>query len=222
MVLEENLFAISPHATARFELLAGVVPVVIVDNFYAQPEAIREVALGLSYAPPPYPYPGRVASIPEPNRSLAAVRADVLRLVNDHYLPRVPLIQHEGGRLSSIRQLHTDFAVVDVHPDALHPVQQLPHVDPVPIFGLVYLNPEPRGGTLFFNQKGPAIAPSGQGYPVSGNESFELLDRIAPAYNRMAIYPGFVPHSAEIDGDWIRGEARFSSPRLTQRFVFLP
>ena len=29
-----------------------------------------------------------------------------------------------------------------------------------------------------------------------------------------AIYPGFTPHTGEIAGEWIEGEARFGNPRL--------
>ncbi len=39
---------------------------------------------------------------------------------------------------------------------------------------------------------------------------------------RLVIYPGIVPHSGEIAGDWIHGEERFRYPRLTQRFTFFP
>jgi hypothetical protein len=38
----------------------------------------------------------------------------------------------------------------------------------------------------------------------------------------MAIYPGFIPQTGEIAGDWIEGEERFRNPRHTQRFDFFP
>jgi hypothetical protein len=143
--------------------------------------------------------------------------------VKGEYLSRVPPIAQDGRSISAFGQVYTDFAIVDVHPDELTSKQRLPHVDPVPIFGLIYLNREERGGTLFFKQKASAgeDAP-GAGYPTASTEPFTLVGRIEPVYNRMAIYPGFIPHSGEIAGDWILGEERFKSPRLTQRFVFLP
>ena len=125
--------------------------------------------------------------------------------------------------MSAFRQVHIDFAVVDVHPDDLSQEQRLPHTDPVPVFGLVYLNREERGGTLFFKQKASSEETAGgHGYVTDSNEAFELLGRIEPAYNRLVIYPGFIPHSGDIAGDWITGPERFDSPRLTQRLVFLP
>jgi hypothetical protein len=91
------------------------------------------------------------------------------------------------------------------------------------VFGLVYLNREERGGTLFFEQN-TQVQNSGQGggYMTESSDEFELCGRITPAFNRLAIYPGFVPHSGEIHGDWISSDERYSNPRLTQRFVFFP
>jgi hypothetical protein len=48
------------------------------------------------------------------------------------------------------------------------------------------------------------------------------MGRIEAAFNRLAIYPGFVPHSGEIVGEWIKTDERFTNPRLTQRLVFMP
>lgn len=222
MRMDENLFELSPELDIRFEKLGGKIPVLLVDNFYRRPNDLREIALSLDYERLPTPYPGKLAVIPTPNRSLTVVMRKVLELVNGKYLPRVPIAKN-GQPIAAFRTLYTDFAVVDVHPDDLTPVQRNPHVDPVPVFGLVYLNPEERGGTLFFNRKAPIgeKAP-GTGYVTASNREFELVGRIEPSYNRMAIYPGFVPHSGEIEGDWIRGDERFKNPRLTQRFRFHP
>lgn len=205
----------------QFVTVGGQIPIILIDGIFRKPDQIREAALRLSYSPPPYPYPGKLAAIPEPNPSLAELRRKMLHLVNSQYLSRLPIAQ-DGRRIPAFQQLHTDFAVVDVHPDELSSAQRLPHTDPVPVFGLVYLNREERGGTLFFRQKdAPSDDEQEGGYLTATNDSFELLGRIEPAYNRLAIYPGFIPHSGEIRGDWIRGEDRFNSPRLTQRLVFL-
>ena len=223
MSVDQDLFEMSPEPVIRFEKLGGQIPVILVDNFYRRPDEIREMALGLQFEPPAYPYPGKLALIPLPNRSLSEVMHNVLKLVNLEYLSRVPPIAQNGRTIAAFRKLNTDFAIVDVHPDELTPGQRRPHVDPVPVFGLIYLNREDRGGTLFFNRKAPVggEAPGG-GYVTASNEDFELVGRIEPAYNRMAIYPGFVPHSGEIAGDWIRREERFKNPRLTQRLIFRP
>ena len=217
---DDDLFKLSPAAEIRLTS-AGSIPVILVDNVYERPDEIREMALALSFDPPGYPYPGRIA-VPPPSASLRAVTQWALHTANSRYLPNVPPIAGDGQPITAFRQVHTDFAIIDVHPDELTPTQRLPHVDPVPVFGLIYLNREERGGTLFFAPTSePEDGPKG-GYITDSNRAFKLLGRIEAAFNRMAIYPGFIPHTGEIAGEWIEGEERFRNPRLTQRFVFLP
>jgi len=220
--MEDDLFEMPSEVDIRRFKIGGEIPVILVDGIFKNPDQIREYALRLPYSQPPYPYPGRLAAIPEPNRSLVDLKRKILGLVNSQYLSQLQ-IARDGQRLLAFRKLHTDFGVIDVHPDELSSEQRIPHTDPVPVFGLIYLNREERGGTLFFKQKQPVSHEErGGGYLTTSNPAFELLGRIDPAYNRLAIYPGFVPHSGEIAGDWIRGPDRFSNPRLTQRLVFLP
>ena len=224
MTVDQALFETPAELDVQLVTVGGEIPVIQIDGFFNRPDDIRRTALGLDYQTPPYPYPGKLAAIPEPNRSLSELKRKLLQLVNRAYLPRVPRIAQDGRRVSAFREVHVDFAVVDVHPDELSNEQRLPHTDPVPVFGLVYLNREERGGTLFFKQRASSDekAAKGSGYVTVSDEAFELLGRIEPAYNRLVIYPGFIPHSGEIAGDWIRGPERFESPRLTQRLVFLP
>jgi hypothetical protein len=220
--MDDDLFEMPSKVDIRRLKIGGEIPVILVDGIFKNPDQIREYALRLPYSQPPYPYPGRRAAIPEPNRSLADLKRKILSLVNSQYLSQLPIAQ-DGQRLLAFRKLHTDFGVVDVHPDELSSEQRLPHTDPVPVFGLIYLNREERGGTLFFKQRQSIDDEERRGgYLITSNPAFELLGRIEPAYNRLAIYPGFVPHTGEIAGDWIRGPDRFSNPRLTQRLVFLP
>src|SRR5215213_5797348 len=209
----DDLFKLSRAAEIRLTRAGGSIPVILVDNVYERPDEIREMALGLSFDPPGYPYPGKIA-VPSPSASLRAVTQWALDTANTRYLPNVPPIAGNGQPITAFRQVHTDFAIIDVHPDELTPTQRLPHTDPVPVFGLIYLNREERGGTLFFKHKTSSgeEAARGSGYVNVSNEAFELLGRIEAAYNRLVIYPGFIPHSGEIVGDWIRGRARFDSP----------
>jgi hypothetical protein len=135
------------------------------------------------------------------------------------YLPRIPSFP-DGQRLTRVRGVDTDFAIIDTHPAELTPTQSAPHTDAVPIFGLVYLNEEPRGGTLFFKPRGQdAALVDRSGYPHS-DDHLEVCGHIEGRFNRLAIYPGFILHSGEVRGDWIENDQRFSSPRLTQRIAF--
>lgn len=222
MQSDGDIFALSRNLRVNFTDAGDSLPVLLIDNVYERPEAIREMALGLSFNPPPNAYPGKVAS-PPVSESFRTLTEWALRMANDHYLSRIPPIAKDGQRITAFRQVYTDFAVTDVHPSHLSPNQRLPHIDPVPIFGLIYLNQEERGGTLFFDKVGQSSQPLPErGYFTTGNAEYRLRGRIEAAFNRMAIYPGFVPHSGHIEGDWIEDERRFTSPRLTQRFVFFP
>jgi uncharacterized protein DUF6445 len=223
MTAPDQLFAMNPAAAGRMELVGGQIPVLIADDFYADPDAVRAHALSLPFAPPPYPYPGGLGAIDEANPSLAATRHAVLAMINRVYLPRIPPIQGGGRQINAFARVMTDFARTDVHPDALSADQRRPHVDPVPVFGLVYLNREERGGTLFFRDNGaPTADDQVQGYVTGDIPGFDLVGGIEGRFNRLAVYPGFVPHTAEIAGEWIEGDDRFREPRLTQRFVFFP
>lgn len=219
MRADDDLFKLSPLMKIKLATAGGIIPVILIDNVYERPDDIRSMALRLPYSPPDYPYPGKIA-VPPPSASLDAVAQWALHTTNTRYLPNVPPIQGGGQPITRFGRIHTDFAIIDVHPEQLSSAQRLPHVDPVPVFALVYLNREERGGTLFFEQTS-AQAHVG-GYITESNSAFRLLGRIEAAFNRMAIYPGFVPHTGEISGRWIEGDERFNSPRLTQRFVFLP
>lgn len=225
---EAGLLAHTPFHTrdrlnANFELLGGKIPVLIIDGIYDHPHDVRRDALALDYRTPNYPYPGRIAEIPYKNASLIRFLDNILGLVNSTYLPRIPPIESvdSPGALTAFRSLHTDFAIVDRHPDELIDVQRAPHIDAVPIFGLIYLNEAERGGTLFFERADVASVEPGT-YPSSNNQDWKFVDRIEGKFNRLAIYPGFVPHSGEIAGDWITTDQRFTAPRLTQRLVFIP
>lgn len=220
----DELFAVRRDIKPRVELVGGEIPVILIDNVYVDPHSVRAAGLQLDFRAPPYPYPGQIAEMPERNASLMGFLGMLLQLVNRHYLPNIPPIVAEGGRaVARFATVHTDFAVVDVHPDELKPNQRQPHVDAVPVFALLYLNEKDRGGTLFF-EAGAAAAVSGSrcGYFQEGDTDFDLVGRIESAFNRLAIYPGFVPHSGDIRGDWISTDERFTEPRLTQRFQFFP
>lgn len=218
-----GLFSINPQARPRLQLIGGQIPVLLIDDVFSDPAGLRQHALGLEYRPPDYFYPGKLAKIDESDQSLRRLVDSILALVNREYLPRIPPISGGGRQVTSFARIQTDFAITDLHPDELQATQRVPHTDPVPIFGLVYLNEVDRGGTMFFRNAQPN-EPEEQrtGYFTSDDPGFEFVGKIEGIHNRLAIYPGFVPHSGEIGGDWILNDERFTSPRLTQRLAFLP
>lgn len=220
--LSDDLFATSASLVPRMQLLGGQIPVIIIDGIYRAPARVRQVALSLEFEQPALYYPGRIAAIDDSNPTMATLLRTLLQLVNREYLPRVPpIVPLDGTMITSFSRVTTDFGIVDVPPDKLQEGQRTPHVDLVAIFGLLYLNEEERGGTMFF-QPEPATQPSEgrRGYFREGDSGFRLIGKIEGRYNRLAIYPGFVHHSGEITGEWIDAEEGRIYPRLTQRFLF--
>lgn len=222
--LPDDLFTTNSGLVPRLEMLGGKVPVILVDGVYKDPARLREAALELDYRPPNYPYPGRIADIQPGNPSLETFLRNLLNLVNRQYLARVPRIADSNGQtISAFARVLSDFGIIDTPPEQLAPHQRRPHVDPVPIFGLIYLNEEERGGTMFFEPAGPVDEERlPGGYFREGDEGFSLIGRIGGQFNRLAVYPGFVPHSGDIAGEWIASEERVTKPRLTQRFLLFP
>jgi hypothetical protein len=217
--LNQDLFATARAPQVQMDRLGGEIPTLAIDNIYLDPLAIRRAVLALDFSPGTAHYPGRVARFPPGDPSLVAFLRKVVALIDRHYLPLLPTLP-DGRRAERIKGLDTDFAITDTHPDQLSPAQRRPHIDAVPIFGLIYLNEEDRGGTLFFKPRQAASQAPHAGYQSGADADVELCGKIEGRFNRLAIYPGFVLHSGEIKGDWIRTEDRFTAPRLTQRLMF--
>jgi hypothetical protein len=220
MTDSEDVFATSPSARAQFDRLGGEIPVLLVDNIFADPTRVRQMALNLPYAPAGAHYPGRKARVPHGNDSLTNLLRKLIALVTREYVPMLPPLP-DGRRQSTVRGADTDFAITDLRPNELSREQSRPHVDDVPVFGLIYLNEQDRGGTLFFRPRSHTDEPTPRiGYQVEPDEFVDLYGKIEGRFNRLAIYPGFILHSGEIKGDWISGEERLAVPRLTQRIMF--
>jgi hypothetical protein len=217
--MSSGLFATAAAAQLTGGYIDNRIPYLTIDGIFADAPAVRAAALALPFSAGTAHYPGRVARYPAGDPSLMEFLHTLVGLVAREYLPRLPS-PPDGKRLTRVRGVDTDFAIVDMHPSELDPVQSAPHTDAVPVFGLVYLNEEPRGGTLFFKPRTQSVAaPKRAAYPRA-DEQLEICGHIEGRFNRLAIYPGFILHSGEIAGDWIESDERFASPRLTQRIAF--
>lgn len=191
------------------------VPALIFDDFFAAPTELRTAALKLAFQGVPGTYPGRQAHVPRGDNDLAHFHAQVLRIVQETYLPALERIA--PPRIASVK---SDFAVVDTHPSKLSLQQRVPHTDPVPIFGLVYLSVPPRGGTIFFEEADTPDPGPAEGYFTEGNTKWTVSGKVDGVFNRCVFYPGSIPHSGEIVGEWIENRERFDAPRLTLRMLF--
>jgi hypothetical protein len=216
-----SLFDLSDEVDIRLQLLDDQIPVLTADNIYRDPLGVRRWALDLEYSGATANYPGSIARLPANDPAMLRFIRVVVAMMTRYYLPRLPALPG-GFHAKTIKAVDTDFAVVNVHPADLTPAQRAPHVDEVPLFGLVYLNQEDRGGTLFFRTNGDrgTARQGADGYPTGSNDLVEQIGRIEGRFNRLAIYPGFILHTGEVKGDWIKTEERFASPRLTQRLSF--
>lgn len=202
--------------SSRWQPIWRDVPALIIDDFFAAPTQLRNAALKLAFREVPGTYPGRQAHVPRGDEELLHFHQKVLKIVCATYMPEIsrylpPLC---------ISRVKSDFAVVDTHPSQLSDEQRVPHTDPVPIFGLVYLSIPPRGGTVFFEELDASDPGPSEGYFAEGNAKWTVTGKLDGAFNRCVFYPGSIPHSGEIVGEWIENEERFDAPRLTLRMLF--
>ena len=216
-----DVFALNPEARPEVVEIAGQ-PIFVVDDFFVAPEAVREAASKLHFIRHGRSYPGRLASVPREDLRFRTFLGTVQALANREYLPHLNA-RATAEKTDEISIVKGDFAIIDYHPSELNEHQKRPHTDPMPIFGIVYLSAEDLGGTLFFETLGSEAddEPSDlQGYFSESNGRWRLAGKAAGTFNRLVMFPGELPHTGEIKGDWILSEKRLSNPRLTMRLLF--
>lgn len=215
---------INPAARLRVEHPRGV-PVLIIDDFYADPEAVRAQALAARYDMAVAQYPGRHAPLE------GAELQDVL-----HTLARTATAL--GDRSYRAADFISDFSIVTTRPGDLLAIQKHPHIDPTPVLGLVYLTPGSIEGTCFFHndmlnthvvvteqqfseygafldQYSKQLAPPG--YGLDEHPVWKKFYTIEPVFNRFVFYPGNVFHS--IDIRHVDEHIDMERVRVTQRFI---
>jgi hypothetical protein len=195
---------------------------IIVDDFYPDPEEVRRAALSCEY-------PEVAGPRTFPGRNLRQ------KLVLDGLEPAVSrLVGEPVHGFSDQGSTHGKFRVTL----AGEPSRYLVHVDPTAAawVGVVYLNPpdQCRGGTAFFRHKGlgsdrTPLTPAeleAQGVPSvaellrrDGNdrERWEHLMTVPMRFNRLALYRLWLWHSA---GDPFG--ASLEDGRLIQLVAFRP
>lgn len=188
-------------------------PVVVIDGFASDPDALRAAAIQSSFGPAVHHYPGIRAALPSGYMpSQLEVLANVLG----------PVL----GRSGAVDVIDASFSMVTTPPEALEIRQRFPHCD---AFGadrialVHYLSPEGGDGTAFFRHRSTGFetldedrAPIffGQleaeirygGLPparyVRGDTPlFERIFEIEARYNRALVYPSYLLHSGAIAPD---------------------
>ncbi len=117
-------------------------PVLVIDGAMAEPGNMVEIARRIPFRPPARSlYPGLTAPLPPP------YFRELLRAVR-------PLLSNAFGIGPEVElTAHGFFALATLPPEALHPMQKIPHqdaADPLRLGMVHYFCRGPQGGTAFF------------------------------------------------------------------------
>lgn len=184
-------------------------PLVIVDDFAANPDALRTVATDTRFGPAAHHYPGLRAELPdgywEAQRPVAAAA-----------LARI------AGRPCEFALVDASFSLVTRDPAALTLRQRLPHCDafaPDRIAMVHYLVPDGTDGTAFFRHRSTGFEtihetrereygrrlddelrshPRPDGYAADSTVLFEQTAVVEGRYNRAIFYRSNLLHSGAI------------------------
>lgn len=188
-------------------------PIVIVDGFHPDPDALRALAAAASFERARHHYPGiRAALADDYFAQVRPLLADVLRDV--------------FGLGDAIELIDASFSIVTTPPTELSLAQRLPHVDATGCerIALVhYLSPEGGDGTAFFRHRAsgfetiddarsePYFAclnaelragpPPPAAYVCDSDRWFERIALSEGRYNRAVIYRSGMLHSGAIRRD---------------------
>ena len=219
---ETETFAINTPVDARVELMGWEeIPIVYIDNFYKNPNMVRNLAL----KSPPTSDP----------RILGGVTGSRVASFFDfqHIYPIwVEIAQNVFGLKKEEQEkfeasmFSTPFSV-NVTQSKDRP--DLPHIDLPDVTsrgwaGLIYLNKgdECKGGTGFYTYKGHQVNPKQDGlwdkdYVCDSIGPWELMHLAEMKFNRMIMYPATVMHTPYDKPGFFEGD----DYRLVQVF-FLP
>ena len=219
---EAKTFAINTPVDARVELMGWEeIPIVYIDNFYKNPNMVRNLALKL----PPT----------SDQRILGGVTGSRVASFFDfqHIYPiwveiaqNVFGLKKEEEEKFEASMFSTPFSVNVTQskdrPDLRH--IDLPDVTSRGWAGLIYLNKgdECKGGTGFYTYKGHQVNPKQDGlwdkdYVCDSIGPWELMHLAEMKFNRMIMYPATVLHAPYDKPGFFEGDTY----RLTQVF-FLP
>ncbi len=185
-------------------------PLVVIDEFSTDADALLEAAKTASYTRAGQHYPGDRAAAPA---EYLVSRSSLLgQLLNDVFGFR------KGADLISC-----DFSIVTTRPQDLTPIQRLPHFDSASANTLAllhYLCPAEAGGTSFYRHRATGFETISLGrtetydsalhaelnktglppaaYFSGAGAQFERIGQVPAQFNRMVIYRGFLLHSGDI------------------------
>ncbi|RZJ93476.1 MAG: hypothetical protein EON88_15205 [Brevundimonas sp.] len=204
---------------------AEAVPVVVIDDFSPDPDALVEEAVRLSYQPLGAFYPG----------PRAPVGAAYFKGLNGVIAAVAKQVFGAADRIACDRAL---YSISTASPGDLSLAQRIPHVDdtePGKLAIVHYLSRADLGGTAFYRHRSTGFeritpdrhrayldalnadfAAHGEpppGYIDGDTALFEQTAAVRPAFNRALIYPGNLLHCACLAGQTLSSDPRVG--RLT-------
>lgn len=184
-------------------------PLVVIDNLFAEPDQVLELAAGRSYSYVAQHFPGVRAKAPLSIQQfvLQVVRAECARVFD---LP------------PTMNFTSCHFSLITTLPEQLSYLQRIPHIDsamPHELALVFYLFKRDQGGTAFYRHRNSgfeyidldrrdeyyrqlaldreSVERSSTGYISGDTEFYERIGRQAGIYNRMLVYRRTSLHSAD-------------------------
>ncbi|GAA5525490.1 hypothetical protein Maes01_02060 [Microbulbifer aestuariivivens] len=190
-------------------------PIVVIDNAHPQPELLLEMAQrGQWLRENPY-YPGMRAQVPADY--LGPLLAKVSAALQQAY----GLDTGAGLASAQIQNAFCCFSMVTKPPQALLPIQSLPHFDATngrQLAMLHYLCDKPFHGTALFRhrqsgfenilderistyqaQAGKHLEQVQPGYASECGQWYERIGEVEASFNRVAFYPASLLHSGIVE-----------------------
>ena len=186
-------------------------PIVVIDDFAVDPEALRTAAAAMPFGPARNLYPGVRAELPDDywHRQDEVVSAATAAL---------------RDRDTAFTVIDGSFSIVATAPDKLVPGQRLPHCDAYDVRRIAFVHYLMRdgsaGGTAFFRHRSTGfefvderrrsvyhgqveaelrqLGPPPATYVGESDRLFEQIAMVEACYNRAVFYPSFLLHSGAI------------------------
>lgn len=188
-------------------------PLVILDDFAPDPDALRRFAAAAGFTQALNHYPGVRAELPE---GYLAVQLPVIAAA----------VADAFGRAGRVEVIDASFSIVSTPAEMLTVPQRLPHIDAFTadrIALIHYLSPEGGDGTAFFRHRATGFetvdearrelffrhldtelrhsGPPPPGYVAGDTPLFECVRSVPARYNRALLYRSSNLHSGAIGAD---------------------
>ena len=151
---------------------------IITDDFYSDPDAVRAFALKQKYDVTGN-FPGK--------RTISFLSEEMKNAINEIMGANGPVVEWGDDEYTGAFQICTALNRTWIHSDTTSKWA-----------GVCYLTPDPpaSGGTGIFRYKATGEMSGGNIYPGQDYTKWELIDRVGNLYNRLVIYRGDLYHAS--------------------------